>query len=316
MAKNLGPVPAGAGSSMVDETGVIIGTSTTPSSTVPRNSSGTEIGTAAAPAAVTLYDGASAAFATASNPATVQNHLISVSRGLISDQSCINKFGRNAAVTTSEETVWSAGGLYTGWLTAAIAVRIKAGGDAADDTAGAGAQQVTIIGLDENWAAASETIATAGVGVSSATTTTFLRVYRAHVANVGTYGAANTAAINIETTAGVVVAQIGIEKGQTQLALYTIPAAKTGYIYEVSASIDGNKQLDVEFWQRPNADDVTTPFTSKRLWHAFAGLTGSTSRTFTAPRAFAAKTDIWASATALSGTGGVSARFDVLLIDD
>jgi hypothetical protein len=60
------------------------------------------------------------------------------------------KFGANPAVGNGAfEDIWYNGGSYT-LLTSAETVRVKAGGNAADDSAGAGARTITVYGLDEN----------------------------------------------------------------------------------------------------------------------------------------------------------------------
>lgn len=85
-------------------------------------------------------------------------------------------------------------------------MRIKAGGNAADTAAGAGAREVTLIGLDASGNVVTEAIATNGISASSATTNSFIRLYRAYVSASGTYATAaagsHTAAIVIENSAG------------------------------------------------------------------------------------------------------------------
>ena len=61
----------------------------------------------------------------------------------------IYKFGFNAAISTDEETVWDAGGVYS-YPSSAGSVTVVST-DAADDIGGTGAEKITIEGLDENW---------------------------------------------------------------------------------------------------------------------------------------------------------------------
>jgi len=213
------------------------------------------------------------------------------------------------------EDIWSTGGLYSGWLTAASAVRVKSGGNVNDTSAGTGARTITIQGLDQNWAVASETVTLAGASASAATSTTFIRVFRAYVATTGTYTGTNTGNIVIETTGGVVMAGILAGYSQTQMAIYTVPAGMTGYVRRISASVDATKATTVEFWRRDNADTVSAPYSAKRLWNVFASLSGAASENFGSPVGpFAAKTDIWVSATGPAGGTGVSAEFDLVLV--
>jgi len=231
----------------------------------------------------------------------------------------VRKFGHNDDVSTAFEHVWDGGGTYLGWLTTAAAVRVKAGGNAADDQdGGANARSVTITGLDENWAVASETINTEGADVSSPTTTTFIRVFRCFVASVGTYGNTNAAAITIETAAAVVMAQINTGIGQTQMALYTIPAGKTGYLMSLRIEHDSARTVDFRMFRREDADDTTAPMAAMRLVSEFGGL-GETSfvRDYPQLPSFPAKTDIITQMLAdAGGTAAVSVEFDILLVDD
>jgi len=71
---------------------------------------------------------------------------------------------------------------------AATTLRIKAGGDALDTAAGAGAREVTLQGIDELGNEVTESLATAGASASAVTTNKFIRLYRAWVSSVGRYG--------------------------------------------------------------------------------------------------------------------------------
>lgn len=245
--------------------------------------------------------------------------LLDEARGKQSDRSVIQKFGRNPDVGAGTvEDIWYGGGAYSGFLTAAAAVRIKAAGNTNDASGGSGARSVTISGLDQTWADASETVTcnVDGTAVSSPTTTTFIRIFRAYVETCGTYTAANTGDITIETTAGAIVATIQAAKGQTEQAIYTIPLGKVGFIRRIGASVDGTKPADVNFYQRQNADDVTAPYTARRLFFSFAQLTGAVSeslQSYIGP--FPAKTDVWASAVGPTGGAGIGADFDIVLVN-
>ena len=219
--------------------------------------------------------------------------------------------------TGGYEDLWTGGGTYN-WLQAAVAVRIKVGGNAADDTSGAGAQTVVVEGLDQNWALASETIVTAGASASSATTTTFIRIHRAYIGNVGTYTGGNTAAILIETTGDVLVAQIEAAQGRSQLALYSVPAGKTAYLTRlaVSVSATGTKTATIRAFKREDADDATTPFTGKQLVAEYDEVNGEVERTFDAWISIPEKSDLWFSAIADANETLVEASFDLILVDD
>lgn len=224
------------------------------------------------------------------------------------------KFGHNADIDTSWEDLWDAGGTYS-FPTAAAAVRVAAGGDAADTAAGAGARSVTIKGLDENWAIAEETVDTAGAAASSYTTTTFIRVFRANVATVGTYGVANTAAITIESAANT-LAIIPAGAGQTQMALWTVPADKTAFLVGLAVDLESAKPISFRLLQRQNADDTSAPMSPLRLVSEFPADADPIRREYRLPVEFPAKTDLICKAKRSStGTGEVSAEMDIVIID-
>ncbi len=242
---------------------------------------------------------------------------LDLARSFIGGQSGVSKFGTNPNVSASSTEDITFSGTIN-FLTAATAVRIKSGGNVNDTAAGSGAQQVTIVGLDENWEEASETIATNGNSASSATTTTFIRVFRAYVGNVGTYGGNNAGNITIEnSTGGTDLVTIEAGRGQTQISLYTVPAGKTAYLVRIRVGSTSSKASDIRLWQRQDADDVTTPFTGKRLIRQFLGVTGSRVVNFNSYPPFPAKTDLWGSVTTASGgAGAVELAYDLVLVDN
>lgn len=248
------------------------------------------------------------------------------SRGLHGGRTVIHKFGTNPDVAASaQECITDGGGQYTGFLTTAAAVRVKAGGSADDDASGSGARSVRVYGLDENWEEAYETIATAGASASTATTTTFIRVFRVWVLESGTYGGSNAAEMVIETSGGTEVARIRMVGsstnnsglGQTKMAIFTVPSGKVAFVRRLYANVESNKTGDVLFWQRQNADDGTAPVTAPRTYHTIQGLSGGETYAPVAPFGpFPAKTDLFVSGVGPSGGARISARMEVILVDE
>lgn len=246
-----------------------------------------------------------------------------MARNLYADRKVVHKFGATPSTPAAERDVWL-GGSSTGsnidypWPTAAETVRVKAGGNVNDTAAGTGAREVTIVGLDENWVETSEAVATAGASASSATTTTFIRVFRAYVSAVGTYGGANTGQISLEnTTSTDILADIGAGRGQTQLTMYTVPDGYTAYLREANINVDtaANKELTLRMYQRQDADDTSAPMASKRLVHMSPGLSGEARITFQSPPSFPGKTDLWWTSEGTSGSA-VSVDYDLWLAID
>ncbi len=233
----------------------------------------------------------------------------------------VQKFGRNDTVGNNTwEDVWSRGGVYVWPQTAGkLNVSSDAAGDAA---AGAGARTITVEGLDANFDATSETITMTGLSTTTGTVD-FVRVDRAYVATAGTYATltagANAGTININTTAAVAVASIGLSTGgatvsfgQTELARYTVPRNRIAYIHSISLHVDSAQAADVAFFQRRNADDITAPLSPKRLVAFFDGV--DRDRTLTPPHPwgpFPGKTDLWFAAKGAGGATAVEVQFTI-----
>jgi len=244
-----------------------------------------------------------------------------VVRGEISGASVVHKFGRNPTTASGTwETVWTVSSLYT-FQTAASAVEAFSG-SGNDSAGGTGAQKIMVEGLDETWAAASEEITMAGVSASTATTTTFIRIFRAYVTDVGTYQGGNAGTITIrDSGAGATRAQIPIDGanrlGQTQMAMYTVPLGKQAFIRHVVVTVESTKAADFALFQRRNADDATTPFTGKRLIAYMDGVTEAFYfNDVDGPFGpYPAKTDLWFEVKASAVNTEVTADFELLVID-
>ena len=244
-------------------------------------------------------------FAAASN--------IVISAGDLTGYSAINKFGRNPNIGGAPETIWMHGGRYV-YLTSPSTVYAHSA-DTNDSVSGTGARTVTIQGLDVNYASIEETV-TVSSGVAS--TAQFLRVFRAFIATAGSTGT-NEGDIIISTGAagtGTVLADIGrvgtgttYGLGQTQLALYTIPAHCTGYLTSWNIGVGSYN------------NSVTTSLLSREFNSAFRTRDimdvpgGHHTRNYSVPIRLPAKTDVEIIAIASTGTN-ISSSFDIILVDN
>lgn len=247
-----------------------------------------------------------------------KDFLIEVAKGNVSGHALVHKFGRNATVANGVWELISQLSAAVTFRTSASTVRIKAGGNAADTAAGAGAREVTVVGIDDNLAEVTETIATAGASASSATTASFWRVYRAYVSAVGTYGVANTGIITIEDSGGAAdMLLIAASEGQSQHAAYTIPTGKTGYLLSVHLDVDAGKAADFRLFTRENFNDTSAPMSSIRIRAYWDGLLGTEDFVPKSPHiTLSALTDIWIEAEGSGAQTEVSADFEILLVDD
>ena len=160
---------------------------------------------------------------------SISNFLIEVAKGNIPGHSVVNKFGHNPLTLATGADVWAGLGTYGFYPTLAQTMELVST-SAADDAnpAGTGAWTVLVFGLDENYLQVSETVSTDGL-VPVVLENTYIRMSSAIIMTAGS-AESNVGAISIRIAgAGTVGAFIGINDGQTQQAIYTIPASKTGF---------------------------------------------------------------------------------------
>lgn len=241
---------------------------------------------------------------------------IPISAGLVEGYSNIHKFGRNPNVGGAPETIWQNGGVYS-YLSAASTVYVSAVDDTNDNPTGTGARTVTVQGLDTNYNVVEETLSVNNTEGS----VEFLRVFRAFVATAGSI-LTNDDIIKISTGAGgtgTLLATIGIigtgttfGLGQTQLALYTIPAGKTGYLtnWQVGGGTY-NDSITATLLAR-ELDGADVPFRTRDIMDVPGGFH---TRNYNIPYRFPQKTDIEVRAIASTGSV-VSSSFDIILVDN
>jgi len=238
---------------------------------------------------------------------------LQVARGFIEGHKTLFKFGNNADINGSLETIWSQGGLYS---YPAAAIQMKVSSSSTDDTgSGTGAQTVFVYGLDANYNEITEVVTLDGQ-TAVLTVQSFLRVNRAFVVTAGT-GATAAGDIYVGTgvvTAGVpatVYAVISLGENQTTMAVWTVPAKHTLYLHRgffSAASNNTTHSVLGKFLIRTvggvfrNAADITVT-------------SGAVPYDFEIPLALPEKTDIEARAFALNGSNFyVTAAFEGIYI--
>ena len=161
--------------------------------------------------------------------------------------------------------------------------------------------EVTVIGLDGDYNEVSQSVELNASGTAT-TTQTFLRVFRAYTSN----GQDATDTVTI-ATGGVTYAQFSADMQQTLMAVYTIPAGKTGYLVSGNLSSTKDKDITAKLMMREEGGVLRT----KGLV-----LTPGTpfQRTWSIPQQIPAKTDIEIRAKA-GATGPVAAGFEIILVN-
>jgi len=158
---------------------------------------------------------------------------LQVARGQIRGHSIVHIFGYNPDVdSASEETVWTAGGLYQHLDTPSI---MKVSSSSASDTsAGVGARSIYIVGINSTGGEVSETVVLNGQTPVN-TTHTYSSIQTSSVFSVGsaTHNQGNISIGTGTVTGGVpanIYGHILATENKSLIGHYTIPAGYTGYL--------------------------------------------------------------------------------------
>ncbi len=240
---------------------------------------------------------------------------LEVQKGNIAGHSIVHKFGANVNVPNGTWALISSSSPSGAFPSSGSPVRIKAGGNVADIINGAGAREITILGMTTDLEEATEIISTSGANASLYTTNSFWRIYRAYVTDVGTYGGTNVGEIILEN--GQDMLFITADEGQTQHTAFSIPAGKTGYLLSTHINVDAAKAADCRMYIRENLTNTTSPMSPKRLHLYWNGALGEVKHSPNIPCiVIQPLSDIWIEARGGGANTEVSANFEILLVDD
>jgi hypothetical protein len=230
---------------------------------------------------------------------------LSLSRGLVAGMQPVYKFGKSTTVgATSFSTIWKAGGLYETPTTATVATIVS---DSANDTAvGTGARTIQIEGLDEDFNFQSEVVTLDGTS-SVNSTLTYIRLNRMFVLTAGSLS--NAAGLITCTVDSKLVCRIDDNDNQSQVAHYTIPANKTGYLDQLSFGVGSGKEVEMRI-------AIRRPGGVYRSVSNFFLYQNTENITLSMPVSIPEKSDIQIQAIAASGTVAVNATFLILLVDN
>jgi len=164
---------------------------------------------------------------------------LQVAQGQIAYHEHVYKFGQNAVVGNSVETIWQQGGLYS-YPPSATTMTVSSS-DTNDTSAGTGARTVQIVGLDGDYNEISETIILNGQ-TAVTTTNSFLRVNRGIVLTAGSGGVnagiiyVGTGTVTSGVPANIYTTINGDGTNQSLQSFWTVPANYNAYIYQTNIS--------------------------------------------------------------------------------
>jgi len=163
----------------------------------------------------------------------------------------------NGDIDTGSEDLWEEGGDFE-WPAAATKVKVSSTDDTNDKAAATGAKEVTVYGLDADYAEISEAEDPDGQS-GNETTALFLRINKVLVTSAGVLRS-NQGIIYVGTgtlTAGVpqtkVHAKMAAGRGIAALGSYCVPQGKTAYLLEVKASCALDAVIGIEIMKKPQA---------------------------------------------------------------
>jgi hypothetical protein len=241
--------------------------------------------------------------------------IINISAGAVDGTSYIEKFGMNLDVDSDKETIWDGGDIYE-YIETAETVELSSTSPQ-DNPTGSGARTVEVQGLNAAGEVVEETI---NMGATS--TTEFKRVFRAIVHVAGASGL-NEGTISITSSdTSTLLAQIGVDgtgshaagRGQTFMALYTVPAGKTAYLTQWTVGAGKQNTDAVAFLMVRDPDAV-----GNGAWQSKDVITVSAttySKDYKVPLKVKAGDDIEVRAYSTTNNSLVSSTFNLILIDN
>jgi hypothetical protein len=230
------------------------------------------------------------------------NFKLNVSMGKVRGATPVHKFGAVPAMSQSATgTIWDKNDTVYPWSAFDTAGVITASIANASDNG----KIVTVLGLDNDFNEVSDTF-TLSSTATVAGTVSFRRVFRAYIST----GTNNVGDVNF-TKNGSDVLRITASKGQTLMAIYTIPAGKTGYLYKgvatAQSGADGSGNMFVRYFGQ----------TAFRIGHSFEVTGGGEyDYEFAFPIRIPEKSDIDVRVTTRSNNGRYTAAFDLLLLTE
>lgn len=232
---------------------------------------------------------------------TTEPFELQLARGQIPNHSFVHKFGAvpSMSINTSG-TVWDVDDTAYPWSAFSTAGTLSVARASASDAN----KVITIIGLDANYNEVSENVTLTNAS-GNVTSQSFLRVFRAFMhdtsdTNVGTITVTKSATTVLQITAG---------KGQTLMAIYTVPAGCSAYITKGKMTVQSGADATGNLFVRYGGQ------TAFRIAHSFE-VSDTYQYDFSVPVKIPEKSDIDVRASVRSNNARVTAAFDMILIKE
>ena len=228
---------------------------------------------------------------------------LNVSRGKVRGAEAVYKFGAVPQMSINTTgTIWDKNDTVYPWSSFDSAgVLVAAQANASDN-----GKKVTVFGLDDDFNETSEEFTLSSSGTVTGTVS-FRRVYRGYI----TEGVANVGTVTF-TKGGVDVLLITAGRAQTLMAIYTVPAGYTGYIYQGVASAEAGADATGDLFVRRYGESAF------RIGHSFevSGAGGDYNYSFSFPVQIPEKSDIDVRISTRANNGRYTAAFDMLLVQE
>ena len=247
---------------------------------------------------------------------------LAIAKGDVTGTTFVHKFGAapDFDIADGFVTVWDGAEDAVAWELMNYVYSATADIDSISSSDGGDTQDVEIQGLDANYNLVVQTRTLQGQS-RVALSTDLIRVFR--VKNVGSTNFAGHVFVYVDGTlsGGVPVTNADIRavvhpgNNQTEMAVYTIPNGKTGYMRSWYASTAGAKR-DSEHTIKILARPLSGVFQLKHKANINVAGTSYIQHKYEEPEVFAAKTDIEVQMDTDKDTAGVAAGFDIVLVDD
>lgn len=232
------------------------------------------------------------------------NYQLGVAKGQFDDITHIHKFGAVPAMSQNQTgTIWDVNDTVYPWSAFDTAGTLSIPAVNASDNG----KSVVLIGLDSDYLELSEEVTVSSSGATT-TTQSFKRIFRAYVTN----GSATNVGDIVINKGATAVATIKAGKAQTLMAVYTVPAGKTGYLTQGVCTCQSGADATGDMFVRYFGQD------SFRVGHTFevSGNGGEYQYTFGVPIKIPAKSDIDVRCSVRSNNARVTAAFDIILDED